>query len=200
MKQKLCTIAAILHMLCVAVGTLVAGFVIESILGTGAAAMVVAVITLVLSLICRRYLIALACTSTILVGVAFIVGELMFFLLGGPEKAALPLCIMFLLVELITILLTLYDLRIQRSPDSPPATRFSLGILMVGTGVFASAFAIIEQFPTDLVPFVSDWSIAFNYSWLVALSLAMFLLMGVGLYSAWRAASPKSSADSKFAE
>lgn len=193
--QKCCTVLSILHLVALSIATLVASFVVESILWTGIFCMLVALVAFVCSLIASRYWLTAISLCTLAVGAFFIVFELILFMFGGPEKAALPLCLLFLVVQGLAIFATVSDLRSRPQNEPRRIQQISLRELIIATALFAISFGVMENFPTHLVPHISDWSVAFKHTWLVSLCLAMFLLTLFGLLSFWRSA--RSLTDTK---
>ena len=177
--NKWCTVLSIVHLLCVSIATLTSSFVVESILGTGAACMIVAFVAVVPALICRRLWILGASAGTLLVGAFFIIFELIYYGFGGPDNAALPLAVLFLVVQYFALVATVADLN-QRSTSDKPA-QISLKQLLIASAIFGVSFGIIENFPTGSVPYISNSSVAFRFPWLISLSLAMFFLSISGL-------------------
>ena len=185
--QKWCTFLSVFHLLAISLTTLVAAFVIESILGSGSACMVIAMVALFSSLLARRFWLTLASLTTIAAGAFFIVYELIFYGFGGPQKAALPLCVLFLTVQACSIFCTLADLN-QRQRSShvrAPPNQISLKQLLIASTIFPLSFGIMENFPLSGISNISDWNVAYHYKWLVSISLALFFLTVCGFLSIW---------------
>jgi len=185
--QKWCTILSTTHLLLISLTTVVAAFVIESIIGTGPACMLVALVALISSAFARRYWLTATSLCTLAVGIFFIVYELMFWGFGGPEKAALPLCVLFLVAQAFAIFGTVADLNQRLHSAGLAINQISIKQMLVASALFAISFSIMEYFPTELVPSISDWSVAFQHSWLVSLAFAMFFLTVCGFVSIWMA-------------
>ena len=185
--QKCCTALSVIHLVVLSIATLVASFVIESILWSGAFCLLVALIAFACSLIASRYWLTSVSLCTLAVGVFFMVFELVFYMFGGPEHAALPLCLLLLVVQGFAIFATISDLKNRPQKNKPhKIQQITLLQLMIATALFAISFGLMENFPIHLVPHISDWSVAFKHTWLVSLSLAMFLLTVFGLLSFWK--------------
>ena len=183
--QKWCTFLSTTHLLSISLTTVIAAFVIESIIVSGLVCMLLALIAFVCSLIAKRGWLAASSFSTLAVGIFFIVYELIFWGFGGPKYAALPLCVLFMLVQAFSIYGTLADLNQRRQASIAETKQISLRQLFVASAIFALSFGIVESFPTEVVPYIADWSVAFQYSWLVSLALAMFFLSACGFISIW---------------
>lgn len=183
--QKCCTILSVSHLLLISLTTLVAAFVVESIIGTGSACMAVALIAFISSLFAKRFWLTATSLSTLAVGVFFIIYGLVFKGFGGPQNAALPLCVLFLVVQAFSIFATLADLNQRQRSSYVMRSQISLRQLLIASAIVALSFGVMENFPTGKVPYIADWSVALHYSWLVSLTLAMFFLSICGLISVW---------------
>jgi len=184
--RKTCNFFSVLHLVAVSLATVTSSFVIESIIGSGLACMVIALIALPCALIAKRYWLAASSFLTLLIGAFFIVFELVFFMFGGPRNAALPLCLLFLGCQAFSIFATTADLSPQSLLASAGSRQISLKQLLVGTGIFALSLGVMENIPTEDIWGMSTSSIALRYPLLISLSLAMFFFSVAGLFGLWK--------------
>ena len=193
--QKTCTVLSITHLIAISLATLISAFVIESIIIFGLISMIIAVIAFPLSLVAKRYWLTTSTLLTLLVGAFFIICELIFFMLGGPAAAALPLCLLFLVVQAFSIFATIADLNQRGAFDGRHAKQISIKQLMIGTAIFALSLGLMQNISSEEIPFVNSSSVAIRYPYLVSLCLAMFFLSVAGLVSIWKSSKTISQSD-----
>jgi hypothetical protein len=160
----------------IALSTLAASYVVESIVLSGAACTLIAIPALILAILAKRPWVVATCSLTVIAAIAFVVVELILFLYNANE-AALGLCVIFMGIQAFTTVATLVDLRSRSLKNSSNAVALSIQSLFVAIAIFAVALVAVQNFPREDVPNISKWSVAFRYPWLPSVSLGMLLSM-----------------------
>ena len=191
MKQKITSILAVVLLLAISAATVMATFVIESIIWTGLLCSIIATVCAVFAAVSKKYRIAIASALVPLFAFGLFVAEAAFLNLG-PRNAALPFCIVFLLLQALITILILTELQSEANHEKS-RTQLSIRSALIATSLIAVAFAAIEKFPSNSVPFVSDWSIAIEHPWIAATSFSFALLTTAVLATLlWKIRSQKN--------
>ena len=138
MKQNVAVTLCIIHVLAFAISTYIAAVDIESILVTGWICSATGLIAGIASLIAKKRSLSAVSFMTPLVAITLTLLEACVLELG-PSRAALPFCIIFIVVQLTTNFVTFLSIN-----EGAKSKQLSIKTLLVATFAFAVFFAIVR--------------------------------------------------------
>ncbi len=143
MKQLVATTLCIVHILALAICTYIAALDIHSILFTGWLCSATGCIAGIASLVSRNRAVAIAAFLTPVVAITLAVLEV-FLLKLGPETAALPFSIIFIVMQLITNLISFRSFSVNA--ESKEITKqISIKAMLLVTVASSMFFAVVRH-------------------------------------------------------
>lgn len=139
--RVMCFLASSGHVLTLAVCTYLAATEIRTILTTGLICSMTGFFAAVIALGCRRWLLAGVLALTPALAVVLFLLEA-FVLRLGPQDAAFPFCIVFVVNQAISTVIILAQLHIQAVGDAARPLQITIRILMVSMVAFSVFFAV----------------------------------------------------------
>ncbi|RCS43237.1 hypothetical protein DTL42_18950 [Bremerella cremea] len=134
---------ACVHLLAMGCSTYVASLQIKTILVGGPICSVTGIAAGISALYLRRLILAMACFAAPLLAITLFIAEAI-FLKMGPDRAAQPFMIIFLLNQAISLPIILLQLRQIINQSGSERKQISLRALMVTTAIFAAVFALLR--------------------------------------------------------
>jgi hypothetical protein len=144
MRRQICIATSSLHVLALAICTYIAAIEIESIIFTGLICSLTGLAAGIAALRYRRFWLAAAGFLTLIIAMLLFILEA-FFLELGPEVAALPFCIIFIVNQTVATLIILVELNALLATSGTPGWQISmktLVIVMISSSVF---FAVVRH-------------------------------------------------------
>jgi hypothetical protein len=168
MKQHICVTLGSIHLLGLAICTYIAAIEIQTIEATGLICSIAGVALGISAIKCRRPILAAAGFSTPIMAVTLLVLEA-FFLKLGPNRAALPFCIVFIVNQVIATLTILIQLNIVFAPPGVRRKQITIKTLLVCMASFSVFMTIAKSL------------LVREHDWMMALALGLLGLTFVGL-------------------
>lgn len=168
MNQKICIAACVLHLSAMAVCTYIAAIEIRTILFTGWLCSLTGLTAAIAALASKRPILAIPGLTVPVIAVILFVLEC-FFLELGPDRAAKPFGIVFIVNQAITTPTILVNLNILCAPAAALPRQIALRTLLVAMTSFAVFFGAARQL------------LARPHDWLMASALGLLGLTFVGL-------------------
>ena len=156
---------SIIHIISFTVCTYIAAYAIESIIVTGWICSATGVIAGIAAIFSRQAILAAVSFLTPFVAVTLTALEITILNLG-PERAALPFCIVFFVVQLTTNLISFRYLRFGEQSN-----QISIRTMLLATFAFAIVFSVARQLLQH----------EHNVLMLIALSMAGLTFVGIFL-------------------
>ena len=165
MTRTIVSALCLTHILAFAVCTYIAALSIETILITGWICSATGVLAGTASLVIKERGLAAVSFLTPIIAVVLTLLEALILNLG-PRGAALPFCVVFIVVQLVTTLVSFRSFRF-----GPDAKRISIRTMLIATAAFSIVFAVARQLLQR----------EHNVLMLIALSLAGLTFVGTVL-------------------
>ena len=182
MKEKLSTSFSAALLLWISASTLFVTIVPTSIAVAAPVSALLGFAATVFAVLCKRYWLAAVGASMPLLVVAFLVVQRLTSAID-LQRAALPICIVLLVVQAFTTIVTLVEFRRLKIIGSGTEIKFSIQELLLATTVVAVAITISESFfaSTDPVDFFSPLQLVFDHTLLTSTSFALTSLAAFSL-------------------
>jgi hypothetical protein len=139
MRRTVVTILCLVHILTFAVCTYIAAIKIETILATGWICSSTGLIAGIGSLSIKERALAVVSFLTPIVAIVLTALEALILNLG-PNRASLPFCIVFIIVQLVTTVVSFRSFRFGSD-----AKQISLRTMLLATTAFSVVFAVARQ-------------------------------------------------------
>lgn len=138
---RICIASANVHLLAMAVTTYLASYGIETILVSGPICALTGLFAGFVSGMIKRAVLALACFAAPLIAITLFLLEALVLHLG-PDKAARPFMLVFLVNQAVSLPVILLQLRNVLNGNREEKQQISLRTLMITTALFAAVFAL----------------------------------------------------------
>ncbi|MEQ1824740.1 MAG: hypothetical protein ABL921_02295 [Pirellula sp.] len=165
-EGRVCAVLASIHLITVAVCTYIAAIEIESIIVTGWICAATGLASGIAAFMAKKKSLAFALFLTPILAIILFVLEA-FFLHLGPQRAALPFCIVFIVNQFSTVVATL----VEMNRDLWHKSQVSIGALLSCT-FFCALFSALVRFLLER---------KHNAMMIVALGMAGLTLVGLAL-------------------
>src|SRR5262245_36036239 len=106
MKRNICFILCTLHLIALAISTYIASIDIETIMVSGVVCSITGIAAAIAAIRCKRLELVMAGFSTSILAVTLVLLEAFVFQLG-PQRAAFPFCVIFIINQIITAVMIL---------------------------------------------------------------------------------------------
>lgn len=155
MRNTICIAFSILHILALSVSTLIATAKIESILVTGIVCSLTGIAAGIASFYVRRFGMGIIALNTFAIAVALFILEA-YFLHMGPQKAALPFSIVFLVNQILTNVILIRGIHQIATVGEAVRSTFTIRLLLVAMTAVAIGCAIAKSLPREghLMPMI----------------------------------------------
>ncbi|MCC9605814.1 hypothetical protein LOC68_21050 [Blastopirellula sp. JC732] len=145
MTKIICIVLCSVHLLAMGISTLIAAYEIESILVTGVICTATGIISGISALVCGRWTLAAVGFMAPAIAASLVILENSSFHLG-PQRAALPFTIIFLINQAIALPTMLVQLRLMLELNPQASRQITLRTLMISVTAFAVCSAIARLF------------------------------------------------------